>query len=423
MSINKTLYIGLTGMNANAEALNTIGNNIANMNTVGFKAGRTQFQEMLGQSLMTTNGLAMSGGGTALAGMAQIFNQGSLVGTGVGTNLGIAGEGFFALQGEVDGTTGTFYSRAGSFDWNNEGYLTSPQGLKLMGYPANAAGVIASTVAPIQKNDAPIPPQATSEGNLQVNLSAGAENQEPGFDPFAEGAKSDLSDTVTAYDSLGKSYQVDVHYYKDENGTWNYKAGMDGKHIDGGQEGTFQEVGSGQLAFDENGKLTTDPATLSIGFAPANGAAAVAVAVDLKGTTQFEGAGVSTTISKNLNGSQSGTFLGVNIEVDGTITGTFSNGEQRVLGQVGMARFMSNQGLNQMGGGLYAESNASGSVIMGGPNKGGMGSIRAGHLEQSNVDLAAEFTQMIVAQRGYQANSRSITTADQMMQEAVNLKR
>ena len=423
MSINKSLYIGLTGMNANAEALNTIGNNIANMNTVGFKAGRTQFQEMLGQSLMTAGGTAMSGGGTGLAGVSTMFNQGSLIGTGVGTNLGVAGEGFFALQGEVDGTTGTFYSRAGSFDWDKEGFLTSPQGLKLMGYPANESGEIASTLAPIQKNDAPIPPQATSEGSLSVNLSASAKNQEAGFDPFADGAKSDLSETVTVYDSLGKSYQVDVHYYKDENGTWNYKAGMDGKHVDGGQEGVFQEVGSGQLAFDDKGKLTTDPATLSIGFTPANGSADIAAAVDMKGTTQFEGAGVSTTIAKNMNGSQSGTFQGVSIDVDGTIMGTFSNGEQRVLGKVGMARFMSNQGLSQMGGGLYAESAKSGSVIMGGPNQGGMGSIRAGMLEQSNVDLASEFTQMIVAQRGYQANSRSITTADQMMQEAVNLKR
>ncbi len=420
MSINRSLYIGLSGMNANSLALNVVSDNIANMNTVGYKAGRSVFQEMLGQSVMGVGGTSMAGGGVGFAKIDKMFQQGSLLGTGGELDLAIGGEGFFSLQGEVDGVRGTFYGRNGQFSRDADGFITNVTGLRLMGYQANAAGEISAELGPLQIDDSPIPPTATSKLSLDMNLNANAEVQT--FDITAPGDTSDFMSSATVYDAQGKQTQVDVFWTKTADNTWAYNAVVDGGLVDGGTKGEPTLVGSGALEFDAAGNLTTDPATLgTFAFTPVGGQEQT-ISFDVTGTTQFAEKDSSVDKIKQ-NGSQSGTFQHVNIDTDGRIKGTFSNGEEKVLGQVALARFKSTAGLRVHGNGLYGQTFDSGNVIMGAANSNGRGQIVAGALEQSNVDLATEFTNMIIAQRGYQANSRSIQTADQVIQEAVNLKR
>lgn len=422
MSINRSMYIGLTGMNANSLAINAVGDNIANMNTVGFKAGRTLFSEMLGQSLM--GGSGTMGGGVALSGVQKVFDQGALLGTGVATDMAIAGDGFFALEGDLNGSSGMFYSRAGQFHRNKEGFIVSPQGLKLQGYMANAEGAMSASLSSLQIDDAPIPPKATGTAEMSVNLNPN-DIKEGAFDPSKPGETAEHAVNVTVYDQLGRSHEVTVFFHQDGDNGWKYSAQVEGSGLEGGVEG-LTEIGSGDLTF-ENGKLNMDPATFDLQLTPA-GLSQQTVTIDLSGSTNVAtkgeaSGGESSVINQTQDGSQAGTFQNLTIDADGQIVGTFSNGEERVLGQVALARFKSNNGLSAMGAGLFSGSLDSGSVIMGAANSGGRGAIVSGALEQSTVDLATEFTNMIIAQRGYQANSRTITTADAMMQEAVSLKR
>ena len=415
MSINSSMYIGLTGMKSNTQAINVIGDNIANMNTVGFKASRAVFQEMLGATL---NGGGAMGGGVGVVDVEKLFAQGTLVQTGVTTDMAIAGNGFFALQGNMNGMEGNFFSRAGQFHRDNEGFLVNPQGLKLLGYPADDSGNVSASLLALQIDDAPMPPKATSEVGLSVNLNPEQALKEADFDETKPGETSEFSSSVTVYDSLGRSHEVHVFYDKAEDGSWSYTAMVDSKGIDG-TEG-FTKVGEGTLSFDEKGQLDVAADAIELKFTP-DGLSEQTVTMDMTGTTKFKAD--SATNSQTQNGSPSGTFQSFNIDANGEITGVFSNGEQRKLGEVALARFKSPDGLQVMGSGLFGGSMDSGSVIMGRANSAGMGQLVSGSLEQSTVDLATEFTNMIVAQRGYQANSRSITTADQMMQEAVSLKR
>ncbi len=411
MSLNKALYVGLAGMNANSVALNVIGDNIANMNTIGYKSGRGIFQEMLGQSLMGSAGPSMVGGGVGLAKVEKMFEQGSLLGTGAEWDLAIGGEGFFAMQGEADGVTGTFFTRAGQFTQNKDGFITNPQGLKLIGYPADVNGDIKSSASPIQIDDSPMAPVATTEVSIGVNLSSTSDVTT--FDPANPGAKASSShqSSVTVYDALGESIEVDIYWSKSATGTWSGNAMV----------GDVQATPQLDLAFDSSGNLTTVPPEGIIALTKPDGTT-LDVKFNFAGSTQYAEKNSATT-KLSQNGSQAGTFQNVTVDKDGNVLGTFSNGEEKVLGQVALARFTSDSGLRVMGGGMFASTTQSGAVVLGAPNSNGRGQIMSGALEQSTVDLATEFTNMIIAQRGYQANSRSISTADQLMQELVNLKR
>jgi flagellar hook protein FlgE len=278
-----------------------------------------------------------------------------------------------------------------------------------MGYPADVNGAIQSSAGPLQIDDSPIPPVLTTEVTLGVNLSSTEDVTT--FDATNPGATSSFQSSVTVYDSLGEAIEVDVYWEKTAAGQWS------GHPMVGDIEATPKM----DLAFDTSGKLTTDPAEVVVQLTRPDGST-LDVKFNFAGSTQYaEKASATTKLSQN--GSQAGTFQNVTVDKDGTVLGTFSNGEEKVLGQVALARFNSDSGLRVMGGGMFASTMQSGSVVRGAPNSNGRGQIMAGALEQSTVDLATEFTNMIIAQRGYQANSRSISTADQLMQELVNLKR
>jgi flagellar hook protein FlgE len=431
MSIQKSLYIGLSGLKTNGEALNVVGDNIANINTIGFKASRTIFQDILGQTLLGTFSNTSIGGGVQATSVERMFEQGALLGTGVATDLAVAGEGFFAVEGSSIGTEGIFYTRAGQFHVDHEGFLVNPSSLRLQGYTVKSDGTIGSSLGDINIDDVPFPPSASSAIDMVINLDAEVAIDSNPFDPLKPNDTSAFAAGVTLYDPQGKSYPADVYFQKTADNQWEYFVVVDGKNLEGGVEGDGTVVAQGALQFTLDGKLASDTQTVGPVFQPKGGAVqdiefdfGKSIADGGLGddsTTQY--AAKSATSSIFNDGAQAGSFQNLNIDAEGRVIGHFSNGKERLIAQVTLARFKSNTGLRSQGYGLFVETSSSGTPTFGEPGAGGRGNIRSGSLEQSTVDLANEFTRMIVTQRGYQANGRSISTANEMLMEVMNLKR
>lgn len=425
MSILKSMNIGVTGLRASGVAMSVIGDNIANVNTMGFKGSRANFNDLMGNFMLG------SGDGVGVGNIQQMFEQGALEMTGSQTDMAIAGPGFFMVKGQVEGQDNTFYTRAGQFGIDKNGFITSGNGFRLQGYQADAEGNINATGQPgdIRVSGVTADPKATSEITLQLNLDANAAAINRAGDPTAvppvPAAPFDptnpdtysYSSSMTMYDSQGNAVQADVYYTKTADNTWEYRvvAGEPPQEV-------TDPATPGTLGFDADGKL--DPATTTIAainIAGTNGGNAITPTIDFDGTTQFAGANNLRRLSQD--GYASGEIRGIQVESDGTITGVFSNGKNLNLGQVAIANFDAPEALVRQGGNLWAATDASGQPKVGIPGTGDRGSIVAGALEGSNVDLAHEFIKLIAAQRGFQANSKTITTGDQMLQEAMNLKR
>jgi flagellar hook protein FlgE len=432
MSIQKALNIGLSGLGSNGEALNVIGDNIANMNTIGFKASRAIFQDMLGQTLLGTgSGRGTIGGGVNITNVERLYTQGSLLGTNIVTDLAIAGDGFFVVEGSIAGTSGSFYSRAGRFNLNSEGFLIDPNGLHLQGYKAKADGTIGAQLGSINVNDVPFPPIPSSSIDIVVNLDATTDVDATPFDELNPDTTAHFSAGVTLFDQQGKPYEADVYFQKTANNQWEYHVVVDGKNLEGGTAGDGKTVASGTLDFTVDGKLQAETANPAFTFQPAGAPPqpitfnfGESIAEGGSGTdasSQFAAKSAVNTIEQD--GAQSGTFQNLTISQTGKIVGHYSNGKERDIGHLALAKFKSNSGLQSGGFSLFLATNESGTPTLGTPGTGGRGQVRSGALEQSTVDIAHEFTQMIVAQRGYQANSRTITTADAMLQETLNIKR
>jgi flagellar hook protein FlgE len=430
MSIISNLYQGVSGLSANSARMEVTGNNIANVNTVGFKAGRANFEEILGRTVMGSNANNHIGQGSRMAGVDQNFSQGAFLATGSSTDLAVGGEGFFQVRGTQGGTDGSFYTRAGQFRFDDEGSLVTAGGLKLQGYQVGADGEVGNKVGDINIPNSPSPPKATDNVEIGVGLRSDEPTINALFDPNDPTGTSSHSTTVTVYDSLGQAHEVDVYYNKTADNEWEYHALAKNDEIQGGLDDGFSEIGSGTLVFNTDGQLQTETgAGLSVTF---TGAAAQGITLDFGESIDEGGTGATAskqheqvdydTFRLEQNGRSSGNLQGIRVDADGSILGSYSNGEEVALGRVALARFASNQGLENVGGNLFQATGMSGEPVVGAANNGGRGAIFGGALEQSNVDLAAEFVNLITAQRGYQANARTITTADQVYAETVNLK-
>jgi len=421
MSITKAMWTGVSGLGAEGSALGVIGDNIANGNTVGFKASRALFEDVLGGAIGSN-----VGGGVRMARAQQIFAQGSIVNTGQATDLAISGDGFFVVKGALGGVNGEFYSRAGQFTPNNEGFLVNPQGLKLQGYAANADGTFQGGLSDIKLPTAPLAPNATTSFELDANLDP---NEVPPavtpFDSANAAASSNFSTSTEVFDSLGNAHTVDVYFVKTPTG-WDYHATTDGADLTPPTVGPF-EIGSGALTFNTDGTLATHTPAVPVAASFAGAAAGQAIALDFgtpgtnDGITSLGGA--SAVNGQSQDGYSSGLLSGVKISPDGVVMGTYSNGEEMAIAQVAIAKFASNDGLDRAGGNSWLKTRESGEAILAAAGTGGRGALVAGALEQSNVDIAEQFVRMISHQRSFQANSKTITTADEMMQEVVNLKR
>jgi flagellar hook protein FlgE len=401
---------GISGLSVAAANLDVIGNNIANSGTVGFKSAAATFQDVYAGSRV--------GLGAAVSGVVQNFTQGTTQSSSRPYDVAILnGDGFFRMasaSGEV------LYSRNGQFTPDKDGYIVNAQGLRLTGYGVNASGGISGgTPSPIQIPTAPMTPKATTAVTTEFNLDARLAT--PTKTPF-NSADSDTFNYSNAvgpiYDSLGNPHDVAVYFVKNPTpvNTWSVYGSSDGAPLNAG-------AALSTLTFDSSGKMTA-PASGQLNIGPltfTNGAAPLSATVDLTGTTQFGAANAMNKLDQD--GYRSGELTSFSINPDGTITGKFSNEQTQLLGQVVLSSFANPNGLEPKGNNVWSETQASGAALTGTPGEGTkLGSLQAGALESSNVDLTAELVNLIVAQRNYQANAQTVKTQDQVMQTLMNIR-
>jgi flagellar hook protein FlgE len=405
--------IPLTGLEGSTTELNTIANNLANMNTTAFKSQDVSFSDLFYEQLGTSgagNPLE-AGAGTQVASTSTDFTEGSVNSTGNDDDMaigGTTGAGFFVVQ---NGST-TEYTRDGSFTVSPEGYLTTQGGLQVMGYPV--VGGVVDTNAPLVPIQ--IPPTGTSQQPAATqNLSVTAN-----LDSSAA-VGDQVTGQVQLYDSLGQSYNATVTFTNTGTETWGYNIALPAGASTGGTNLT------GTLTFDANGNLATPAANVSgISFTGlADGASNLTFNWNLYGSnnqstvTQFSGA--SDVASYTQDGYASGTSTGFMVGSDGLISAKFSNGETQSVGQIALANVVNPEGLSVQGGNLYQTTLASGGANIGVAGTGGLGTIQDAALEASNVNISTEFSDLIVAQQAYEASSKAITTFDTVSQDTINM--
>ena len=444
----RAMYSGVSGLRAEGEALGVVGDNIANVNTTGFKAQRALFEDVLGHSILAGTSSSMPGSGVKVGDIQQMFTQGTLQNTGVSTDVALNGDGFFVVKGTVDGLSSDFYTRAGTFAIDSVGKLVNPAGLKVQGYAANGDGTFAASISDVTAPTAALPARATESVMITANLDSAATaiNTAAIVGPPAVAANpwdaqnpantANFSTTMTVYDSLGNGHTMDVYFRKSDTvaNSWDYHVLAPNADVTGGPAAPAvnQEIGSGTLAFTTNGALNTITTTVPVTADFVGATAGQAIALDfgtpigaggtgLDGTTQF--AGASNVSSQSQDGYASGDFSGVAITGTGVVQGLYTNGQKIDMAQLAVAKFRSNDGLGRAGQNLWIETRDSGTAAMGTAGSGGRGATSAGALEGSNVDLANEFVGLIQHQRSFSANSKTITTADEMLQELINIKR
>jgi flagellar hook protein FlgE len=426
MSITNSLYIGISGLQAHGEAISVVGDNIANASTVGYKRNRAAFADMLGGELNSQR----MGGGVRLSGTQTMWEQGAVTQTGDNLDLAIRGGGLFMVKGSHGGQNAQYYTRDGRFQLDNQGFVTNQQGLRLQGFAIDAAGTRALSAADLQMGARQSPPVATANASMTVNLDANAPVLPP-FDPVNPSATSNFATSETVYDSLGAAHHVDVFFRAQGAGVWEFHAMVDGKDLTGGTPGTPTEIASGTLTFNASGALQQQAVNASSAdFVNATPAQAIAFTfgddiasggTGLAGSTQF--AAASSVTALDIDGHSSGKLTDIQISDDGKIRGVFDNGDKIELAQVALADFANEEGLTRVGDGLVVETAASGAPLIDVPGTGARGSISSGALEASNVDLGNELVTLIAYQRAFQANAKTVTTADEMMNDINNLKR
>ena len=400
--------IPLSGLAAASQALGVVGNNLANLNTDGFKKKTLDFAAVYNQMVGTSgNGDPIqTGNGVKIAGTSADFTDGNINSTSIASNMALQGKGFFVVQG----SGGASYTRAGNFTVNSAGQLTTAQGELVMGYPAvNGVVSTSSPLSPIVVNESnEIPASPTTKFQMTTNLNATA------------AAGSSFQTPVTVYDSLGESHVLTVNYTNTAPGAWSYNISLPAS--DTGGTGAATQIATGTLSFDTSGVLTSPTGTVAgINISGlADGAADMSLSWNLTGTggnpTISQQASTSATSATTQDGFASGTLTGYSVGSDGVISGQFSNDQTLALGQVAIASFANVQGLQQVGNNDYKSTFASGAAVVGQAGVAGNGTISGGAVEQSNVDLATEFAHMIVAQQSYEANAKVLSTLNQVSQ-------
>jgi len=417
MSILGSLFTANTALDAFSNSINVAGDNIANLNTVGFKTSRLEFADLL----PTVSGDIESGNGVQLDDVSKPFQQGVFETTTNVTDLGVEGNGFFVVK---DANTGTsYYTRAGQFHLDSTGTLINDSGLRLQG----SAGDI--TLG----NSLTSPAQATTSLALSLNLESSSATPAAGFpagpdaSPGAWSAGSNYSSVTTVYDAQGTSHDLTFFFRKTAPNNWEYRVAAPRSELDASSptSSDLRQVSApGTLVFTPNGQLDPTASTVTdlSGLNWINGAVQTISGTSLNfvGTVQYDQP--SALLSASQDGFAQGAFSGFTIDGQGVITGKFSNGTTRALGAITLANFVNVDDLDSRGDTLFAPTAESGAAQSGAPGQGGLGNIMSGALELSTVDLAREFVSLISSQRAFQVNSRVITTADQMYTVASNLK-
>ncbi|MEO7006698.1 MAG: flagellar hook protein FlgE [Terrimesophilobacter sp.] len=388
----RSLYSGISGLRSHQTMLDVTGNNIANVNTTGFKVSATQFQDTLSQMVQGAGGAQPDAGGTnpaqvglgvRVAGISTNFSQGAAQSTGKASDMMISGDGFFVTRLGNE----TLFTRAGAFDFDSEGRLVSPDGSLVQGWAAvdgsiQTGGAVGDITLPRQAI-APAKPTLNSVlgGNLPADTAAGA---------------PPLVRDVPVYDAQGAARTLTLNFQRTASG-WDVT----------GDDGSGPQV----VNLTSSGNTFTASGPLTVG----------GIAVDLAALTGY--AGVTTVAINSQDGRTAGTLESYTLSKDGTLIGSFSNGAKEPIARIALANFVNPGGLEKAGSSGYRATINSGTAEYGTPGSAGLGALAGGALEMSNVDLSQEFTNLIVAQRGFQANARVITTSDEVLQELTNLKR
>lgn len=414
--------IPLSGLTAESTALSTVANNLANQNTTGYKTKVALFSDLFYQSFGTTGAgdPIQIGAGTQVGSLPSRFTQGGVQATGVSTDVAIQGAGFFAVQESSGVIT---YTRAGNFSVDANNFLVTSVGQQVLGYPAvNGVVNTGGGIGPLQLGAGTIsPPAATANVEVTTNLDAAA------------AVGSTFSTPVVIYDSLGVSHVLTFTFTKAAANSWDYSLNIPATDLVNATTPPTGILATGTLTFDGNGVLTGPVDTagnltniLNIPIAGfADGATDMTFNWNLlNGTVPVvtQVAAPSSTSSTQQDGSSSGSLVKFTIGSDGIITGSFSNGKTQALGQLALATFANNGGLSLEGNTDFSPTLASGQAVSGAAGTGGRGTLSGGALELSNVDIATEFANLIVAQRGFEANAKAVTTFDQITQDTINLK-
>lgn len=406
----RSMFAGISGLRAHQTLMDVVGNNIANVNTAGFKSSVVTFQEALTEILRSPSGSSDTRGGmnplqlglgTRVATIEGTFSQGASQVTGRNTDLAIQGDGFFIVE---DGNE-RFYTRAGAFSFDEAGTLVAPGGRAVMGWMADNAGNLDpnAPIAPIQLPLAQvIDPQLTTLVQVGGNLPADA------------AVGDQVVTTITVFDSLGNPQELTLTFEKTADNTWSLAGDIGGSAV---------TLSSSTVTFDAGGELSS-PGTVTVSGVTPPGADPLSFDLDFQaGSALVQYGGSASAEAYIQDGSAMGFLRNFAIGSDGSIVGQFSNGWTKVLARVATATFNNPQGLVRAGESNFAASINSGDALVGEPGTGNRGLLTAGVLEMSNVDLAQEFTNMIIAQRGFQANSRIITATDEILADLVNMKR
>jgi flagellar hook protein FlgE len=406
-----SLFAGISGLNANSTAMTVIGDNIANVNTTAFKANRSMFANVLSQSLGGSINSGI-GRGVEFWGTSPLWTQGSLENTANPTDLAINGKGFFIVQ---DDTGANYYTRAGQFYLDDAGDMVNPDGLYVQGYEIDSSGNLGSLTTISIPGERISPPSASTEFSFDLNLDS------------QTATNGTYSTSQTIFDSLGNAIPLSLTFTKQAAAqTWSVAASVPSPN----GPVTINGAATATLTFDSAGNLTTPATDRSLSIVLANGAATpMALTWDLydaSGTSLGDITGFSspsTTTFQYQDGYTSGILRGISVDEDGVVTAAYSNGQLTPTYQIALADFPSYDGLTKLGKNLYAESLESGQPMGGVAGNGRIGSITPSAIEMSNIDLAQEFVKMITTQRAFQANSRVITTSDEILAELINIKR
>ncbi|MBE3577402.1 MAG: flagellar hook protein FlgE [Limnochordales bacterium] len=405
----RSLYSGISGLKSHQVDLDVIAQNIANVNTPGYKAGRVLFADLLYQTLKDAQAPSASRGGTnpvqagmgvGVAAIDMLMGQGILQPTGIASDLAIDGEGFFAVQ---DSAGATLLTRAGAFRLDTDGYLVhAPSGSRLLGWNAQNGQVNTNSTPEVLKLDLGLfPPRATTTVHFAGNLDARTASGSPGT----------IRPNVLVYDSLGNSRELALQFRRGSGNSWTVDVLLDGT-----------QVSQVTLSFDSNGNVTTGDAQQSVTVdLDGDGTAGETITLDFTGITQY--ALPDDVYAARQDGTAGGELEEITVDASGQIIGRFSNNEMQLLGQIALATVTNPAGLAKEGSSLLRTTANSGAIRWGTAASGSRGKIESGRLEMSNVDLAEEFANMIVAQRGFQANTRVITATDEILQEVINLRR
>lgn len=411
----RSMYSAISGLQAHQARLDVIGNNIANVNTVGYKASRMTFKEIFSQTIKGASAPQGNGGGTnpqqiglgvAIASIDTLFTRGGAQRTDNPTDLSIDGNGFFI----VSNGESILYTRAGNFSFDSNGDLVTPDGYKVLGWMSTDGKTVntdTGNLVPINlKNWFGMEPSTTTQLEIGGNLNA------------STGINQSISYNIIVYDTQGGSHVATITFTRQDPNTWNWSVTS--------QDPSISSVdGSGTITFGADGKIA--PNTQATGTLTFNMNTAVTnaqigpVNIDLSKLTMFSTETNLRELSKN--GNEAGALQSINIDKYGVVSGIYSNGRRQVIGQIALADFQNPMGLEKVGNTMFINTVNSGEPMIGAAGSGTRGSINPGTLEMSNVNLANEFVDMITTQRGFQANAKVITVSDEMLQDLVNMKR